>query len=150
MQVRRIHHTGFTVASLDRSLAFYRDVLGFDVVAQQFGTADYLGSVTGFPGLQMKLAFVKASGEDDHILELLEYVTHPGEPNPPETNRPGNGHICIVVDNIHASYRELRDQGVWFVNEPTLVTSGVNRGAYEAYFRDPDGFSLELYQAAPA
>ena len=149
MQVRRMHHTGLTVANLDRSLEFYRDLLGLSVIAEQISEADYVASVTGFPGVRLKIAFVKAPGEDDHVLELIEYLTHPGEPNAPETNRPGNGHLCLVVDNIDDCYRELKEKGVWFVNEPTLITAGVNRGAYQAYCRDPDGFTLELYQPVP-
>jgi catechol 2,3-dioxygenase-like lactoylglutathione lyase family enzyme len=144
-----MHHTGFTVFDLDRSLIFYRDVLGLDVLAEQLGTADYITSITGFPGARLKMAFVKAPGDDDHFLELIEYVSHPAEPTPRETNRPGNGHLCIVVDDIQECYSELSAKGVWFVNAPTLITAGVNRGAYEAYFRDPDGFTLELYQPAP-
>lgn len=149
MRAQRAHHTGFTVANLERSVAFYRDVLGLRVVAEQLGTAEYLGSVTGFPGVRLKMAFIKASDEDDHLLELLEYVSHPGEPTPRETNRPGNGHLCLVVDDIQGCYRELRAKGVEFVGEPATITAGVNRGARAAYFRDPDGFTVELYQPAP-
>lgn len=149
MQVRRAHHTGFTVSNLEWSLAFYRDVLGLEVVGEQVGTAEYLAAVTGFPGVRLKMAFVKAPGADDHILELLEYASHPAEPTPRETNRPGNGHLCLVVDDVEACYRELRARGVQFVGEPALITAGVNTGARAAYFRDPDGFTLELFQPAP-
>jgi catechol 2,3-dioxygenase-like lactoylglutathione lyase family enzyme len=147
MQARRVHHTGFSVANLERSVEFYRDVLGLELVGRQTGIADYLSAVTGFPGVRLEMAFFKVAG-DDHLLELLEYVSHPGEPTPRETNLPGNGHLCFVVDDIHASYRELTAQGVPFTSKPTLITAGVNRGASAAYFRDPDGFTLELFQPA--
>lgn len=149
MQIRCAHHTGFTVANLDRSLAFYCDVLGLELLTKQTGTADYLSSVTGFPGIRLEMAFLKVPGEDDHILELLEYASHPAEPTDRATNRPGNGHLCFVVEDIWACYRELSAKGARFVSEPTLITSGRNRGARAAYFRDPDGFTLELYQPAP-
>jgi lactoylglutathione lyase len=149
MRVRRVFHTGFTVANLERSLAFYRDALGLEIVGQQVVAAEYLAQVTGFLGVRLNMAFLKVPGEDDHILELLEYVSHPAEPTDRATNRPGNGHLCFVVDDIRAGYRELVAKGVCFVDEPALITAGVNQGAMAAYFRDPDGFTLELFQPAP-
>jgi catechol 2,3-dioxygenase-like lactoylglutathione lyase family enzyme len=146
MRLVRVHHTGFTVSNLERSLAFYRDVLGMQVLAEQIGTADYLSAVTGFAGVRLNMAFLKVSGEDDHILELLEYASHSADPTPRETNRPGNGHLCFIVDEIEVWYTNLTAKGVRFVNEPALITAGVNRGARAAYFRDPDGFTLELFQ----
>jgi len=146
VNVRRAHHTGFTVANLERSLSFYRDVLGLEVVGEQLGTADYLATVTGFPGVRLQMAFLRAPG-DDHILELLEYVSHPGEPTPRETNRPGNGHLCLVVDDAEATFRELVAKGVTFMSDaPARITAGVNRGARAAYLRDPDGFTIEIFQ----
>lgn len=146
MRLQRVHHTGFTVSNLARSLGFYRDLLGLQVLGEQIGTAPYLSSVTGFPGVRLNMAFVKAPGEDEHILELLEYESHPADPTPRETNRPGNGHLCFVVDDIQAWYHQLTAKGVRFMNEPTLITAGVNRGARAAYLRDPDGFTIELFQ----
>lgn len=149
MRLRRTDHTGFTVANLDRSISFYRDVLGLSLISQQVGTAEYLSTVTGFPGVQIKLAFLQVDG-DDHILELLEYVSHPGETTPRDTNRPGNGHLCFVVDDVVACYEELRVKGVHFVSSPVEITAGVHRGAKVVYLRDPDGFTLEFSQAPPS
>ena len=47
MQVGFVYHTGFTVSDIERSIAFYRDVLGLRLVRRQTGTAPYLASVTG-------------------------------------------------------------------------------------------------------
>jgi catechol 2,3-dioxygenase-like lactoylglutathione lyase family enzyme len=119
-----------------------------EVVARQVGTAEYLGRVTGFPGVTLKLALLRAPG-DDHVLELLEYASHPGEPTPRETNRPGNGHLCLQVDDLEGAFRALVEAGVPCASgRPVLVSEGVNRGAKVAYFRDPDGFTVELYQPA--
>lgn len=144
--VQAAHHTGFTVASVERSLAFYHELLGMEIVGQQLVSAEYLSRVTGFPAVQLRLAFVRAPG-DDHILELIEYVSEPGEPTPRETNRPGNGHLCLLIADIDVAFRDLTDKGVRFISPgPVLVTEGVNRGAWVAYFRDPDDFTLELFQ----
>ncbi len=150
MRIRRVHHAGFTVSDIDRSIAFYRDVLGMKLVRRQEGTAEYLSRVVGFPGVQLDMAFLTFGEDQEYTLELLKYKSHPGEPVPTETNRPGNRHLCFIVDDIWAAYRELTSQGVVFVNEPAEVTAGINKGARAAYFRDPDGFSLEMIQPPPA
>ena len=101
------YHTGFTVASLERSIAFYRDLLGMTLVAQQEGQRPYLAIVTGFPDVYLRTAFLKATPDSPHILELLEYRSHPADPLPPETNRPGNAHLCFYVRDIHGLHRRL-------------------------------------------
>ena len=50
MQVGHAYHTGFTVNDIERSVVFYRDVLGLKLVKRQTGTAPYLATVTGFEG----------------------------------------------------------------------------------------------------
>jgi catechol 2,3-dioxygenase-like lactoylglutathione lyase family enzyme len=148
MGVTGFFHTGFTVADITRSLAFYRDLLGLEVIAEQVAEAEYLGRVVGFPGVRQKQAFLRVPG-DGHRLELLEYLTHPGEPTPRETNRPGNGHICLYVDDLAGTHARLRDAGVTLMSEPVEITAGVNRGAWAVYARDPDGFTVELFQRPP-
>lgn len=146
----RVQHTGFTVSNLERSLTFYRDQLGMVLVAQQEGQRPYLATITGFPNVYLKTAFLKVDPDSDHILELLEYTNHPAPANPPETNRPGNGHLCLRVSDIHGMYRDLAAQGVTFISPPEPITSGVNAGGWGCYLRDPDGFTIELFQPPAA
>lgn len=148
MSVRGVFHTGFTVGDMARSLAFYRDLLGMEVIGEQVGEAPYLATVIGIPGVRLKMAFLRVPG-DTHVLELLEYVSHPGEPTARETNRPGNGHICLFVDDVDTLYRRLSDAGVTFMSAPVEITAGRNRGARAVYARDADGFTVELFQRPP-
>jgi len=150
MKLTSVFHTGFTVGDIERSIAFYRDSLGMQLVHRQEGAAPYLATVTGFPGVRLQIAFLKISPDEPHVLELLQYVSHPAEPTDRATNRPGNGHLCFKVDDIHAWYRTLTANGVPAISPPALITAGVNEGAYAVYLRDPDGFTIELYQPAPA
>jgi catechol 2,3-dioxygenase-like lactoylglutathione lyase family enzyme len=143
-------HTGFTVADIERSIAFYRDVLGMTLVMQQEGRRPYLATITGFADVYIKMAYLKATPDGDHILELLEYTSHPAAATPRETNRPGNAHLCFRVADIHAAHERLATQGVAFISPPALVTSGVNAGAFGCYLRDPDGFTIEFFQSPAA
>ena len=143
------HHTGFTVSDIERSIVFYLDTLGMTLVSRQEGQPPYLAVVTGFPNVYLKTAFLNATPDSEHVLELLEYTSHPALATPRETNRPGNAHLCLRVNDIHALYQELSAQGVHFISPPEPITSGVNSGAIACYFRDPDGFTLELVQRPP-
>ena len=149
MRIGPVYHTGFTVADLERSLAFYRDVLGLELVRRQRGTADYLGTITGFAGVTLEVALLRPP-EGGSLLELLQYVSHPAPPTPRETNRPGNAHLCFRVDDIDAACAHLRRHGTTLVSEATEITAGVHKGGFAVYARDPDGFTVELYQPPPA
>jgi catechol 2,3-dioxygenase-like lactoylglutathione lyase family enzyme len=145
MQVGFVYHTGFTVSDIERSLAFYRDLLGLKLVKRQTGTASYLSAVTGFEGVRLEIALLQ-SADGGSMLELLQYVSHPAEPTDRATNRPGNAHLCFRVDDIQTACAELSRHGVRLVSPPTEITAGAHRGGWAVYLRDPDGFTVELYQ----
>jgi lactoylglutathione lyase len=145
MKVDSMYHVGFTVSDIERSIEFYRDLLGLSLYRRQQGTAEYVGRITGFPGVRLEIALLRLP-DGSGMLELLQYVSHPAPPTPRETNRPGNGHLCFKVADIHAAADELRQRGVALISDPVEVTAGVHRGAWGLYLRDPDGFTVELFQ----
>ena len=149
MQVGFVYHTGFTVSDIDRSLTFYRDVLGLRLVRRQTGTAPYVAAVTGFEGVRLEIALLQPA-DGGSMLELLQYVSHPAPPTDRATNRPGNGHLCFKVEDLRAACAELRQRGVTLVSEPIEITAGAHAGGWAVYLRDPDGFTIELYQGPPA
>src|SRR4029434_6056967 len=68
-------HTGITVSNLERSLAFWRDVLGFELSHTTHQTGEMAKEITGVAGAEIKLAVLKAPG--GHKIELLEYLAPP-------------------------------------------------------------------------
>jgi catechol 2,3-dioxygenase-like lactoylglutathione lyase family enzyme len=149
MQVGSVYHTGFTVSDIDRSVAFYRDVLGLRLVRRQAGTASYLATVTGFEGVRLEIALLQPAAGGS-MLELLQYVSHPAPPTDRATNRPGNGHLCFEIDDVRVACAELRRRGVTLISEPAEITAGAHAGGMAVYLRDPDGFTVELYQGPAA
>jgi lactoylglutathione lyase len=149
MKVDGIYHVGFTVSNIERSIEFYRDVLGMSLYRRQQGTAPYLSTITGFEGVRLEVALL-TTPDGSGMLELLQYVSHPGAPTDRATNRPGNGHLCFKVSDIAAACEELRRKGTRLISEPAEITAGVHAGAYGVYLRDPDGFTIELYQPPAA
>ena len=59
-----MHHTGLTVSDLDRSMRFYRDAFGLEVVLQQEKAGGYLAAITGYPSVHVRMAHLKAPGSD--------------------------------------------------------------------------------------
>jgi catechol 2,3-dioxygenase-like lactoylglutathione lyase family enzyme len=66
----RLHHTGYTVDDLERSLSFYRDLLGMELVAAQEKRGGYLASIVGYPDAYVRMAHLRFPG-GEHMLELF-------------------------------------------------------------------------------
>jgi len=141
-----IHHLGLTVADIERSVRFYRDVLGLSLIRRRGTDADYIGQQTGYPGVRLEVASFQVAPESRQSLEIVQYVTCAGPASDPATNRAGNAHLCFQVDDLAAAYETLRERGVRFQSPPVAITSGPNRGGLVVYLHDPDGFTLELFQ----
>jgi catechol 2,3-dioxygenase-like lactoylglutathione lyase family enzyme len=141
-------HTGLQVSDLEASLGFYRDLLGFEVIATRVASEPYLDELVGYPGVELHVAFLRFPASE-HVLELLEYRNVTRHPVDTGTANPGTAHLCVSVDDLQAAYRTLRDAGVEFVSEPVLVTAGPNKGRLAIYAKDPDGIRMELLQLQP-
>jgi len=146
-KITKNHHTGFTVRSIERSLAFYRDLLGMEVVFQWNPQAAYLAELVGYPTVDMHAAILRVPGTDV-FLELLEYRNIPEKTVDMSNGNIGNGHIAFNVDDVDAFYAELTQKGVKSVSPPVTPTIGPNKGGRAVYMIDPDGFRVELIQTA--
>jgi catechol 2,3-dioxygenase-like lactoylglutathione lyase family enzyme len=149
MLTSRIHHTGYTVSDLDRSVAFYRDLLGCEVIATQEKEGGYLAAIVGYPDAHVRMAHLRLPGAD-HVIELFEYLTPPGGSADVEPKNVGASHLCFVTDDLAGLYERLSAAGVSFVSPPVEVDTGINAGGYGLYIRDPDGIMVELFQPPPA
>lgn len=148
MTIRHAHHTGLTVRSLERSVAFYRDVLGFEVAFTWNPRAPYIAELVGCPTVDLHSAILRIPGSDV-FLELLEYrdVTD-AQPVDSGNANPGTAHIAFAVDDLDALYRDLTARGVASVSPPVTPTIGPNRGGRAVYMIDPDGFRVELIESS--
>jgi catechol 2,3-dioxygenase-like lactoylglutathione lyase family enzyme len=142
--IRGVHHTSFTVANLERSVSFFRDLLGLDVLFTREVSDAYFGRIVGLPGCRVKAALLRIPGSSHHV-ELFEYVTPAGQECRPRPCDPGSCHLSFLVDDLPALHRRLCAQ-VDFVSEPVLIEAGPNRGGYGIYARDPNGILIEFFQ----
>jgi lactoylglutathione lyase len=142
------HHTSFTVANLEQSLAFFRDILGFEVAVTREVRDDYFGRIVGLPGSAVKFALLRIPG--GHHVELLEYLHPPGQSVAPRPCDPGSSHLAFLAADLPALFEQLHAKGVDFVGPPVAITAGPNRGGYAVYLRDPGGILLEFIQPPTA
>lgn len=143
-RIRAIDHTGITVSNIDRSLAFWQDVLGFELSHRAHHTGALAGEVTGVPDAEIAIAVLRAPG---HRIELLEYLA-PAErkhyaPRPCDV---GSVHLALTVDNLDALLEQIAASGWKAVGQPQILTTGPNAGKRIIYVRDPDGTTIELMQ----
>ncbi len=137
------HHTSFTVADLDKSVAFFRD-LGLELLFVREVYADYFDQIVGIQGCEVRAALLRVPGSAHHV-ELFQYLNPVGEPVNPQPCDPGSVHLSLLVDDLPALYGRLRDRAA-FVSAPVEITAGPNSGGRAVYVRDPNGVLVELFQ----
>lgn len=126
----RILHTMLRVGDLERSLAFYTEVLGMQLLRRK----DY-------PEGRFTLAFVGYGSEDQEtVLEL----THNWDTASYELGN-AYGHIALAVPDAAAACNEIRTRGGKVVREAGPMKHG---NTIIAFVEDPDGYKIELIERA--
>jgi glyoxylase I family protein len=147
VRVSSIGHTGITVSDLDRSMRFYREVLGLPVSEPVHCAGEFFEKVTGVPGAELDVSFVRAPG---HVIELLCYRKPEGRMR--STLRscdPGFWHLALKVSDLERVMGAVRRAGFEPLSPLQVVGEGPLEGLKVVYVRDPDGVVLELLEEPP-
>jgi catechol 2,3-dioxygenase-like lactoylglutathione lyase family enzyme len=142
-------HTGITVSNLERSLSFWRDLLGFEYSHSAHQSGERVEQITGVKGSELKLAVLRIPG--GHKIELLEYLA-PADRKQRNDLRPcdlGHVHVALIVDDLDAILERMSASGWQVAGEPQALLTGPNAGKRVVYVRDPDGTTIELMQMPP-
>lgn len=126
MQKPRINHVAFSVADLQKSTAFYQQIIGLDTIPEPFRD----GRHTWF-----------SIGSNSH----LHLIQNPG----PVTVPPKNTHLCFSVSSMDVFIENLNRKGISFEDWPGkkgAVTVRVDK-VKQIYLQDPDGYWLEINDA---
>jgi catechol 2,3-dioxygenase-like lactoylglutathione lyase family enzyme len=139
--IQSLHHASFTVENLERSVAFYSDVMGLKLDGIWERDPDYAEGVTGIPGAWLKVAYFTLPNAS---FELVEYLGARGSKIDTATNNIGSAHVCMIVDDFDAFLDRLKARNVAFAGTVCTIPAGSNKGKKIAYVEDPDGNTLEL------
>jgi catechol 2,3-dioxygenase-like lactoylglutathione lyase family enzyme len=143
----RFDHVGFSVADLDRSVEWYTFLFEEPPIFRKLYDVEYISRVLGYPGAVLDAALWELPG--GARLELLEYKhPTPGRVDM-ESYNVGNGHLCLIVDDLAAEFERLRGRAEFRDPEPVEIPWGHYAGGRSCYLRDPDGISIELVQYPP-
>ena len=135
-------HIGIVVEDMDKSLWFWRDVMGLVVKADFWEEGNFIDTIQALKGV--KLHMIKLAGPDEVLVELLKDHSHPSVP--PKSNilcDRGIRHIAFTINDVEKSWKTLKDCGCETLSEPVVSPDGK---AKLFFARDPEGNLIELVQ----
>jgi catechol 2,3-dioxygenase-like lactoylglutathione lyase family enzyme len=142
--IRGVHHVAISTPNLERIVAFYRDVVGAEVVYEGGWVrgSPVIDRIVGLADSEAKQAMLKLGNA---YLEFFEYVSPPGAPKKPGygANDHGYTHFCLDVQDIDAEYERLTRGGMTFNCPPPNFPGSPVRATYG---RDPDGNIVEIQE----
>jgi lactoylglutathione lyase len=144
--LRGLHHASRTVADMDRALAFYRDLIGLRVVADEELSGEAIERTTRLLGARVRCVELCGEGSGP-LVELLQYHEPQGAEVDALQCDPGAHHICFEVADIERAHERLVDAGIRFTHPPQRIAGGVFEGHYSAYCADFEGLVVELWQS---
>lgn len=148
MAITGTNHTSFTVSDLDRSVAFWREVIGLELISLEPRDPALIEKVVGVEGANIMVAYLSGHG---HTVELIQYLAPADRehitPRPCDT---GFAHIAYDVSDLDAVMEAAAAHGIEPINPPASVDKGPNAGFRVVYSRDPDGITIEFIEKPPA
>jgi catechol 2,3-dioxygenase-like lactoylglutathione lyase family enzyme len=147
-QITGVGHVSFTVMDLDRTVDFYVNVLGGELLTRTIDEGDDLGPKVLGKGKQahcsLAIAMIKLGSLE---LEFIQYLDPPTQIEyHGDGSQAGSAHIAWAVNDIDSMYQDLVGKGVEFHAKPEgCYRDGVLVWKW-AYFRDPEGIIVELVQ----
>jgi catechol 2,3-dioxygenase-like lactoylglutathione lyase family enzyme len=162
--VKEMGHFGIHVQDVERSLAFYRDLLGMEQVAYFEESDQTVRDVTGYPDGELKTAHLRVPNSD-MFMEIIKYEQPKGTPVDPQPANPGTVHLAFFVDDLQATFDRLIAAGVEPAGRVTDIPLSLMEeriagetqwpgnlqrliGGKAVYIRDPDGIRVELDQSS--
>jgi catechol 2,3-dioxygenase-like lactoylglutathione lyase family enzyme len=144
-RILEVNNVGLRVQDIERSLVFYREVMG---LAVQF-TSPWLDNedllaVGGTAGATMRMAVLLLPGLGG-TLNLIEFAGLERSQIHARPHDPGTIHLSLGVDQLESWVDRMRDHGHEPVAEPRRISVGPG-AARIAFFADPDGFYIELVE----
>jgi catechol 2,3-dioxygenase-like lactoylglutathione lyase family enzyme len=138
-------HTGFITPSLEGSVRFWSEVMGFDPKPSVERKGDWVAPFTGVADAELKIAHLFGLGTH---LEFIEFGASGGASGKPSANDCGAGHVCFKVQDLDGMVERILAGGGTLAGRVTTITEGPAAGIRGLYLRDPYGVLIELLEAS--
>lgn len=138
LQSLSLHNLAFTVSDLEKTIQWYGDILGFNVLKR-----------VAFPVIGAQVAFLQKA---DVRLEVLQApggfrINEMFADAPAHLLPIGNKVLVLQVDDLHTATLELEEKGVTFAWKEVDLTGD---GVFSTMIRDSDGNFINIFQRDPA
>ena len=137
----KVRHVGIVVRDIERSIDFYTKVLGFDIKKDQVEEGEYIDTFLGVENVKVRT--VKMALQDNSMLELLQFITHPEDNEAAFITKVGCSHVALTVPDADSLYKKLTLENIKTINKPTLSPDG---SAKVFFCKDPDGTWFEMVE----
>ncbi len=139
-----VSHLGICVSNLERSLAFYRDALGFAFESELRVEGEPSETLLRLRDVHLHAVYLV---QDGLRIELLHYETpgHLGDGSSRPMNQLGLTHLSLRVDDLDGALAALDAQGVRVLRDTRI--DHANLRARAVFVTDPDGTLVELVEA---
>ena len=147
--VGRIYHVGLTVSDLERSIAFYRDILGLEFQGEILMEGEETDKMFGKENCKARVAYLNGSKAlEAPPVELIQFVDSKIHKEQSDLFTTSISEVCFYTDDIDSVYKTLIENHVECLSEPQYFDFRADGfGESRAfYFRDPDGIILEMMQ----
>lgn len=147
--IGQIYHVGLTVSDMDRSIGFYRDVLGLHFEGEILMDGEETAAMFRRPGCRARVAYLNGSQElQMPPVELIQFLDIPCKKVPGDLFTTSISELCFYTQDAEKTYACLKSKGVECLSAPqTFDFSEKGLGKSKAfYFKDPDGLILEIMQ----
>ena len=139
-----LNHMGVTVDDVEKSIVFYRDVVGMELYSRRRMQGEWFDTLTHNSGADIDVAMLRMEGL---TLQLVQYLAAGGATLHLAHNNVGNPHLCINVDDVDAKHAEATARGGL---DPTPIVDIMGLGTRSFYVHDPDGLPVEFLTPAAA
>lgn len=147
--LKEVMHIGITVSDMERSVSFYRDVLGFDYKGELVMEGPETDALFGYAGCKVRVAYLNGSAElFAPPIELIQFLEPACTVGHPDLRTTSISEICFRSGDVENLYHHLQEQKVVCLSKPQFFDfTKYGFGKSKAiYFKDPDGVILEAIQ----
>jgi len=144
-EIAGFNHFGVSVTDMDAALAFWRDLLGLELLGRGVVEYEHLDKIVGLGGTRIEWAELALPGGG--LVELFRYLSPGGRRLGGEVNDAGKTHLCLEVNDLDGLLGRLHAAGVRSAYpSPVEIPKGDWRGFLCVYVFAPDDVVVELVE----